>query len=168
MIEIVVPCSCPGKPHEQDTVSIPEVADVRIGTAGSVAWGRTPGIVEDMTAALMAAFLHAAPRAWTFVDAEGEPLPLTAANIDVRLTWAGGGKEVADKAAELYTDDLFHPLVVAMEAEAKKRAKSKASNSGRTADSTSPTPESGDSTDTSAKPSLRAVTGGKRSAARAS
>ena len=159
MKTVTVPCSCPKRPHKQDTVSMPDVADVRIGAAVMAAVNNTPSSIPDMEGAISAALLHAAPREWTFVDDKGEPLPVTVENIDARLTWTKGGLEVAEKANELYAGDVFAPFVQRMQ---------RASPSGPTESSTSPTPPPGSDTDSSDKPSLRAVTGGKRSAARAS
>ena len=161
MKDITVPCSCPGKPHEQDTVSIPEVLDARLGAAGTFAIRTTPGIGADMEGAISEAWLHNAPRAWTFVDESGEALPVTIDNIDARLTWDHGGFEVADTANGLYAGDLFSPLVKRMP---------KPSRRGRMARSTSATPPSGSDpeSDSSPKPSLRTVTGGRKSGAKAS
>lgn len=165
MIEVVVPCSCPGKPHEQDTVSLAPVMDVRIGSAAMAAMKESPASIPDVEGALSGAFLHFGPRAWTFVDDEGDPLPLTMDNIDARLTWAQGGMEVAEKANELYAGDLFVPFV---RRQPKKAVRKKASRSGPTASSTSPSQPSGSATDSSGKPSLRAVSDGTQSEARAS
>lgn len=163
MIDVVVPCSCPGKPHEQDTVSMPGVADVRIGMAVTAAIKAAPASQPEMEGAISEVFLHVAPREWTFVDEAGEPLPLNLDNIDARLQWATGGMEVAERANELYggmvEGGVFAPLV---------HRRSKASRSGQTGSSTSPTPSPGSVTDSSDKPSLRTVTGGRKSGAKAS
>ena len=159
MIPVSVPCSCPGSPHEQDTVGLNPTVDVRLGAAALGAMRDSPTTVSDLEGALAGAFLHFGPREWTFTDAKGDPLPLTVENIDERLTWNHGGMEVAEKANELYAGDLFAPLV---------RRMPKASRSGRTASSTSATPRRGSATDSSAKPSLRTGTGGRRSGAKAS
>jgi hypothetical protein len=159
VIDVVVPCSCPGTPHEQDTVWLSPVVDVRIGAAATTALRGTPWTISDVEGALAGAFLHFAPRDWTFVDDKGDPLPVTIENIDARLTWSQGGMEVAEKADELYAGAIVDPLVQRM---------SKALNSTRTTSSTSQIPSPGSDTDSSDKPSLRAVSGGKRSGAKAS
>ncbi len=159
MIPVIVPCTCPGSPHPEDTVYLTPVVDVRIGQAATNALRDTPMTISDVEGALAGAFLHFGPREWTFVDEKGEDLPLTAANIDERLTWNTGGMEVAEKCDELYAGDVIAPLV---------RRMSKASPSGQTESSTSATPSSGDDTASSGRPSLRAVSDGKRSAAKAS
>ena len=163
MIDVTIPCSCPGKPHEQDTVSMPELTDVRIGTAVMAAMRTSPATVADMESAISTVLLHVAPRAWTLVDEKGEPLELTPENIDARLTWNAGGMEVAEKANDLYgagsPTGVFAPLVP---------RKSKGSSNGRTGGSTSRTRTSGSRTRSSAKPSLRTVSGGQPSAAKAS
>lgn len=158
MIEVVVPCSCPAR-HEQDSVYLAPELDVRIGVAATVVLRQMPDRIEDQQAALAGVYLHHAIRDWTFTDEKGDPLPITMETIDERLTFDQGGFEIADKAAELYHERLFAPLV---------RRRSRASSGGPTDASTSPTPEPGSDTDSSDKPSLHAVTGGKRSAAKAS
>lgn len=165
MIDVIVPCSCPGKPHEQDTVSLLPKMDVRIGSAAMAAMKAAPSSIPDLEGALAGAFLHFGPRAWTFVDDKSEPLAVTIETIDERLTWVNGGMEVAEKANELYAGDLFAPFARRTPKTATKR---KASRSGPTASSTSPTPEPGSNTDSSDRPSLHAVSDGKRSEAKAS
>jgi hypothetical protein len=162
LVPVTVECSCPGTPHPEDTVLLAPVTDVRIGSAAAAGLGilpSGPSQLSDIEGALSLAFLHFGPRDWTFTDAKGEPLPLTLDNIDERLSFAHGGLEVIEKANELYATDVLGPLL---------RARQRASLSGPTDDSTSPQSGPGESTDSSDKPSLRAVTGGKRSAARAS
>jgi hypothetical protein len=159
VIAVEVPCSCPGKPHEQDTVSMPDVADVRIGMAVMSAYNNAPADVDLMEGMLATAFLHAAPREWTFTDDKGAPLPVTIENIDARLTWNNGGSDVHQRANALYAGDVFAPLV---------RTMSKASRRGPTPTSTSPTRRSRRSTRSSSKPSLRAVSDGPTSEAKAS
>lgn len=160
MIDVTVPCSCPGTPHEQDTVSIPEVLDARLGAAATFALNGHENLA-DMEGAITAAWLHNAPRAWTFTDDKDEPLPVNVPNINLRLTWAHGGLEVAEKANELYAGDLFAPLVARRSAPSRR---------GRTPRSTSPNPSPGSdpASDSSPKPSLRTVSGGRRSGAKAS
>jgi hypothetical protein len=163
VIPVTVPCSCPGKPHTEDTVYLPPVADVPIGMAMMSAMRWAPARVPEMEAAIAGALIHVAPREWTFVDDKGEPLELTPENIDARLTWGQGGAEVAEAANELYGGDgneaVFSPLV-------QKRLK--ASRRSRMGSSTSQTPTPGSTTDSSDKPSLRTVSGGRRSGAKAS
>ena len=171
MIEVVVPCSCPGTPHDQDTVSLLPEPDIRIGAAVMAAIRATPASIPEMEGAIAEVLIQVAPRAWTFVDEKGNPLELTRDAIAERLTWNQGGMEVAEKANDLYgarnPTGVFAPLA---------RPKRKASRSGRTgaltktdgSSSTPPTRTPGRPSRSSDKPSLRAVTGGKRSAAKAS
>ena len=159
MIEVVVPCSCPGTPHPQDSVSLWPVVDVRIGAAAASAMRDFPTSISDMEGALAGAFLHFGVRAWTFIDDKKEPLAVTVDNIDARLAWHQGGMEVVEKANELYAGDVFRPLVARM---------SKALPPGQTDDSTSATPSPGDARASSGKPYLHAVSDGKRSVVKAS
>ncbi len=159
MIPVEVPCSCPSKPHPEDTVWLAANVDVRIGRAAMTALRTVPQAFSDQMAVLGTAFLHFGVREWSFVDDKGEPLPVTVENIDARLTWNQGGMEVGEKADELYAGDLMVPL---------DRARSKASSAGPTETSTSVTQPTGSDTDSSPKPSLHTVSGGKLSEAKAS
>lgn len=159
LVGVEVPCSCPGTPHGTDTVSLAGELDVPMAAAALAAIRAADDSVPDAEANIATVFLHRGIRAWTFTDAAREPLAVTIEHIDERLTWAAGGMEVAEKANELYAGVLFTPLVARM---------SKASQPGPTADSMSATSEPGAATPPSAPPSLLAVEGGKRSAAKAS
>lgn len=48
---------------------------------------------------------------WSFLDDEGKPIPVTHDNALRALPWGRGGKEVADRAAELYAPAVLRPLV---------------------------------------------------------
>ena len=56
-------------------------------------------------------------RAWSFVDAEGDSIPVDSGAYDWRdtidrlLPWDKGGAAVMDKADELYSEEVLRPLV---------------------------------------------------------
>lgn len=47
---------------------------------------------------------------WNFLDG-GKPIPLTPSNIRRALPWGAGGRVVAEKANELYFNEVVGPLV---------------------------------------------------------
>jgi hypothetical protein len=47
---------------------------------------------------------------WTFVDEDGDKVPLTEANIARALPYGKGGRLVAERADDLYAEDILAPL----------------------------------------------------------
>ena len=117
---------------------------------------------------LMTGYLRPAPVggivAWSFLE-EGEPdkrgeptsvpVPITPDNIERLIPWANGGMEVAEEADRLYGQDFLAPFL---------RRTSSSSKPGRTATSTSASRASGQTPHVRSKPSLRPVSGGRKSA----
>ncbi len=162
VVAVVAPLNKSPQMLMWDPKSHPGVTTIaQLGAAGTHAIMHNPFQSADMEGALGDAWLHNAPREWTFTDEDGDPLRVTRDNIEARLTWTNGGFEVVEAANRLYAGDLLNPLVKRMP---------KPSRRGRTGISTSATPSSGSDPESpsSPKPSLRTVTGGKRSAAKAS
>jgi len=146
------------------TVTLPDGNWVRLAphlslTAGAGVMAAIRGAEStnaEVEAAIAAAFLRQGIIAWSMVDADGKPLPITNANIDARLDWVTA-HDVAEKCNELYAADLFRPFL-------PKIAKS--SLPGPKDASTSLPTESGATLPTPSKPSSRHGSAGKRSAGR--
>jgi hypothetical protein len=51
---------------------------------------------------------------WTFVFDDGKPIPATPANVLRALPYAKGGREVAEKADDLYVESVTAPLADAL------------------------------------------------------
>lgn len=161
LVPVEVDCTCPAG-HGTDTVYLIGEVDVQLGVAAMAAASQVPGTGVDWTGAMAPVFLHHGIRRWTLTEGTGkdeQPLELTFENIDARITWANGAFDVARRATELYMEAVVTPFVRRMQRD---------SASGQTESLTSPTPPPGSTTDSSEQPSLRAVSGGKRSVARAS
>ena len=147
-------CRCPGTPHQPgDTVTLRAEPSVPMGTA---AWAVASlgGKLWDIQARLAEVWLAYGIVDWSFLDAKGQPEPVTPANIDRLLPFSGGGMEVAEAADDLYSDPVLSPLAA---------RRSKLSPPTPTEASTSPSPPSGDGSPTPSSPSPRPARRGKRS-----
>lgn len=103
-------CLCPGTPHpDGDTISLRPELDAGGGFAATLAMQGDP---DNITERLGRAYLAAGIVGWTFLDAAGQPVPVTRANVR-RLRWNGGVYSVADKAADLYGNAVLDPLIAA-------------------------------------------------------
>jgi hypothetical protein len=103
-------CRCSGSPHtDGDWVELRPKPSLRLGLAAQGA-AAAANDVGEMAADVGLAFMRHGVEAWSFVDNQGKPIPLTFAEIERQLDWDTGGKEVADAAADLYTEAVFGPL----------------------------------------------------------
>lgn len=107
-------CRCPGKPHDHDWVALAPKLSLTAGAAAMAAIGAAETTEAEMEAAIASSFLRHGIVAWSFTgppgeDGKREGVPITNANIDRLLDWATA-HEVAEKANELYAQDLFRPL----------------------------------------------------------
>lgn len=160
---VVVPCTCPGKPHDSDWVDLWPEATLDIGAAATMAvqvYGHDP---MQLQVALGHAFVYYGIRAWSYVDAKGNPVPVIPrdpdwpATVDRMLPWLRGGHDLAERADALYATDVLSPWMA---------LPSMGSQPGPTAGPTSATPAGGDGRPRHAGRSSRTRTGGKRSGAR--
>ncbi len=131
-IEVDVgPCRCPGTPHTTDSVYLKPEVDVPMQLAFTAAWnqlradGLTPDeFLADMQGILGGIYLRHGISGWTFTDVEGSVIRVKPDTIRALLPPNKGGVKVADAGDELYTKELFAPLVEAAQEEQAKRAKS--------------------------------------------
>lgn len=138
-------CPCPGTPHaDGDIVYLAPVLSTPGGMAASAAIRE--GLTDQVLLAekLGGIWLRHGIRTWTFLDAEGDPVPVSTDAADDLLPWGKGGRLVADKADELYAQDVLAPFM-----EAVKQAKR--SQRGPTPKTASSTPAPTSSTRTSRK-----------------
>ncbi len=109
---VTIDCSCRGKPHDHDTVVLNPEVSLPLGIAAAAVINRmtdeTTGIGE-----LSPVYLRFGVVAWTLVDADGKPEPVTPQRIAARLTYANGGFEVVEAAAGLYSETVMRPLLAA-------------------------------------------------------
>lgn len=113
LVPVAVACPCPGAPHDGDTVYLrPEP-----GLIGGVLIQRkfvelsVGGLEKDeVFASLIETFVRHGVDSATFTDESGEPLDRDQA-IAVILSKFSLGSVVADKADDLYSNELLRPLV---------------------------------------------------------
>ena len=123
------PCECPGTPHgDGDLVYLAPVLSAVGGMAaqGAVSGGGTdPILFQEL---LWRVYRDHGITGWNLLDEKGEPVPLTTENKDRALAWDKGGEVVADKADDLYGDDVIRPFLALLtpadrkEIEALRRA----------------------------------------------
>lgn len=153
-MDVTIPCPCPSKPHETDTVSFKDVLPFRDVIAMRHAVSLIKAADNDVPFAVTSAtlteyYLLLGIQSWTLVDGEGKPIePLTRsirafieANFDAALT-------LSDAADDLYLETVMLPLI----------------NRGRTSSpstpmdtSTSPTTDGLSSPPTPLRPSLTSI-----------
>lgn len=127
----VGPCDCPGSPHpDGDVVYMAPVLSMAGGMAAQGAIneaGHDPIALQEHLAKL---WIRHAVIDWTFVDEDGDKIPLTPDTIARALPYGKGGRLVAERADDLYAEDILAPLADRLK---------KLSRSGRSGVSTSRT-----------------------------
>lgn len=152
---IVGACRCPGTPHGDDWVELAPRLGVVAGAAAMAAIKAAEATESEMEAAIAASFLRHGITAWSFtgeLDKHGyrPTLAITNDTIASNLDWATSA-ELAEKANELYAEDLFRPL-------ARRLAPSL--EHGLTGESTSVTTDSGVKAPKPSRPSSQPATAG--------
>lgn len=126
-------CYCPGTPHEDgDVVFLAPTLSMAGGMAAQSAMtaGFTDAIrLQEMLATI---WIRHGVVGWNLVDEDG-PLEVNERNVEMALPYGKGGRLVAEKADDLYAEDILAPLV---------QRQRNISRGGRTAPSTSATPAS--------------------------
>ena len=111
---LTVECPCAGTPHKEDTVTFRAVLPLAGGVAGISAMVRAArdlGAEFDnigLASYVFPVYLAHAIEAWTFTDADGNPVPL--ADGDKVLPF-GVKYEIADAADDLFGGEISGPLV---------------------------------------------------------
>jgi hypothetical protein len=102
-------CYCPGRPHEADIVYLAPSLSMAGGMAAqsAISDGLTDSLkLQELLAEVWIRFGIVG---WNLVDEDGHPLPLT--DIAAALPYGKGGRLVAEKADDLYAEDVLAPLV---------------------------------------------------------
>jgi len=111
LIPVAVACPCPGTPHDGDTVYLrPE-----LGLKGGIIAQRKfvdliGGNADEVFAGLIETYVTHGVDSATFTDEQGETLDRDAA-IALILSKFSIGETVANRADDLYSNDLLDPLV---------------------------------------------------------
>lgn len=162
-------CRCPGgsptRHPDGDTVTLRPEVSIAMGVAAQQAMHDTvtdPGAVGASVASMAGAFANVylgfGIIGWSFLDAIGQPVPITPEATARLLPWDNGGMEVAEEADRLYGATLLAPFL---------RRLAASSSSGQTESSTSPTPVSGGKRPTPLRRSSHPNRAGKRSGVKA-
>jgi hypothetical protein len=134
---LTVECPCAGTPHNEDTVTFRNVLPLAGGVAGIAAMVAAASELGDgfnnivLAGYVFPVYLAHGIESWTFVDANGEPVPV--ADGDKVLPF-GVKYEIADAADDLFGGEISGPLVKMIE---------RSSADGRTARKTSQNRSSG-------------------------
>ncbi len=150
------PCECPGAPHgDGDFVYLAPVLSARGGMAAQGAISDGEGDAVRLQELLWRVYRDHGIVGWNLVDEDG-PVPLTQDNIERALPFGKGGQAVADKADDLYAEDVLRPFrerVAAIQKIAADTERSKRSKAGSTPTSPKATSATPTSTPTRRKPS---------------
>lgn len=116
-------CPCEGKPHKDgDTIYLyPELstpAGIRARAFFRDAMTADMSRV-DAEEALAELWLTVGVAEWTFLFDDGDPIPVTPENIVRALPYAKGGRQVADKADDLYVESVTSPLLATLKSISK-------------------------------------------------
>jgi hypothetical protein len=134
------PCECPGTPHgDGDVVYLSPALSASGGMAAQGAISDAGTDTVRLQELLWRIYRDHCVVGWNLLDAEGEPVPLTSENKDQALPFGKGGQAVADRADELYSEDVLRPFLarIAVLEKLLKKQRSKPSEAGSTP--TSPT-----------------------------
>jgi hypothetical protein len=151
-------CPCEGTPHpDGDIVYLyPELsAPAGIRARAFFQQGMTGQVhTVDLEEAIATLWLSMCVADWTFLFDDGSPIPVTPENVVRALPYAKGGRQVADKADDLYVDSVTAPLLEALERLSKpgRTASSRPATRPRTASQRKPPKPSSTATTAQAQP----------------
>lgn len=121
MNPVEIPCLCPGTPHATDTVTLHDplpfglAVTIRqtLGRVQEAARQRDGGMTgAEYQAVLAELYLFYGIREWTLVDADGNTIPITKANVtNYLMVDLEAASAVAEEADELYTKKVIFPLL---------------------------------------------------------
>lgn len=123
-------CYCPGTPHEADLVYLAPALSMAGGMAAQSAIGEGISDPIRLQELLAEVWLRHGVVSWNLVDEAGDPVPVTRDNAIAALPYGKGGRLVADRADDLYAEDILAPLVARLKSTSPR---------GRTNGSTSAT-----------------------------
>lgn len=115
---IIGPCLCPGEPHDGgDVVFLAPVLSAPGGMAaqGAIESADSGRDLVRLQEELWRVYRDHGVVSWNLTDEDGEPVPLTSSNLEQALPYAKGGRLVAEKADELYAQDVLAPFVEMIE-----------------------------------------------------
>lgn len=109
------PCECEGQPHETDLVYLAPALSMSGGMAAQGAIAASGGDTLRLQELLADIWVRHGVTGWNLLDDKGQPIPLTPDNIARALPYGKGGRLVAERADDLYAEDILAPLVQRLE-----------------------------------------------------
>lgn len=111
-------CSCPGTPHpDGDIAHLRPWLDYASGAEVVAAMGKVGDDTSRFAELVGPVLIRRGVVAWNVLDEKGEPVPVTPAALD-GLRWEDA-YELADKADDLYGEQILAPLVKRMNESSK-------------------------------------------------
>ena len=110
------PCECAGQPHETDLVYLAPALSMSGGMAAQGAIHASGGDTLRLQELLADIWVRHGVVGWNLLDDKGQPIPLTPDNIARALPYGKGGRLVAERADDLYAEDILAPLVHRLQA----------------------------------------------------
>ena len=113
----VGPCRCIGRADaspvhpDGDEVYLAPEASMTCGLRANGAITAAGGDVSILEPTMARIFIDEGIVGWTFVDEDGDPIPVTPGSIDRLLPWGRGGAIVSERANDLYSGAILDPLV---------------------------------------------------------
>ncbi len=105
------PCECPGSPHgDGDIVYLAPTLSMAGGMAAQGVISAAGADAVKLQELLSVLWIRHGVVDWNLVDEAGKPVPLTETNVAAALPYGKGGRLVADRADDLYAEDILAPL----------------------------------------------------------
>lgn len=104
-------CYCPGTPHDVDIVYLAPSLSMAGGMAAQSAMRDGFGDALRLQELLAEVWVRHGVVGWNLVDEDGQDLPLDPSTIAAALPYGKGGRMVAERADDLYAEDILAPLV---------------------------------------------------------
>lgn len=128
-MDVTVACPCPGTPHpDGDTVTLRDKPTLEMGTT-SLGWAsQQASDGKPTTGHISVLYVREGILSWTFLEEDGTHKPVNAETLDWFVDDFALAYPVAEKAAELYTDAIFAPLLAQMNKSSAKTARPRRSS----------------------------------------
>jgi hypothetical protein len=112
----VGPCRCIGRADtpvhpDGDEVYLAPEASMTCGLRANGAITASGGDISLLEPLMARIFIDEGIVGWTFVDEDGDPVPVTHGSIERLLPWGHGGSLVSERANDLYSGAILDPLV---------------------------------------------------------
>lgn len=122
---VSVACPCPGTPHaDGDTVYLLPKMGLQGGITAEHQILSFGGDQSALVGALTETFVRFGVVAWTFVDADGKPVPCTdEKRQELLLTDYALARDIGDKADELYSAAVIDPLALRLSTGSRQPSK---------------------------------------------